>query len=247
MPAAERLGGIAGSTSSRTASYRLPVTLSSFHGRDIFAPAAAHLSLGVPIEDLGRALDPARLVPSPIADPILEDGALRSSVVYSTRSATSSSPACGPTWRPRSARSGRATGSISTSPADPAARTSSWTCRGRPHVRRGRSRSPPGLRGFLWADLRRGESGGCGRAPPARRGSRRHDPALIRRASTSSARHALDGLRSQSATLRGRLPRARGSSRCVASGPFSSSCSQALHWSAAPPAQPLSRARPPRR
>ncbi len=82
VAAAGRLGGIDRVHVLEAEAYRLPLVSTSFHGRDIFAPAAAHLSLGVPIEDLGRALDPARLAPSPIADPILGDGALRSSVVY---------------------------------------------------------------------------------------------------------------------------------------------------------------------
>ena len=34
----------------------------TFHGRDIFAPAAAHLASGVPIEKLGDRFDPATLV-----------------------------------------------------------------------------------------------------------------------------------------------------------------------------------------
>jgi S-adenosylmethionine hydrolase len=33
-----------------------------FHGRDIFGPAAAHLALGGPLEALGPALDPQKLV-----------------------------------------------------------------------------------------------------------------------------------------------------------------------------------------
>ncbi len=36
--------------------YFLSAVSFTFHGRDIFAPAAAHLSLGVPIEDLGKRL-----------------------------------------------------------------------------------------------------------------------------------------------------------------------------------------------
>jgi len=40
----------------------LPVLSSTFHGRDIFAPVAAHLSLGVALEDMGPVLsDPHRL------------------------------------------------------------------------------------------------------------------------------------------------------------------------------------------
>ncbi len=35
--------------------YRLPSVSHTFHGRDIFAPAAAHLAAGVPLESLGTA------------------------------------------------------------------------------------------------------------------------------------------------------------------------------------------------
>ncbi len=42
--------------------YRLPEVSQTFHGRDIFAPAAAHLASGVPLERLGPAIaDPVRL------------------------------------------------------------------------------------------------------------------------------------------------------------------------------------------
>ncbi len=82
VAAAGRIGGIDRVHVLEAEAYRLPVVSTSFHGRDIFAPAAAHLSLGARIHDLGPALDPARLVPSPIADPMREDGALRSTVVY---------------------------------------------------------------------------------------------------------------------------------------------------------------------
>ena len=54
----------------------------TFAGRDIFAPAAAHLAAGTALEALGRAFDPGELVPSLIADPIVKPGALRSSIVY---------------------------------------------------------------------------------------------------------------------------------------------------------------------
>ncbi|MDE2149800.1 MAG: SAM-dependent chlorinase/fluorinase [Gammaproteobacteria bacterium] len=42
--------------------YRLPAPSATFHGRDVFAPAAAHLAAGVPLEALGPALDPQSLV-----------------------------------------------------------------------------------------------------------------------------------------------------------------------------------------
>jgi S-adenosylmethionine hydrolase len=44
--------------------YRLPQVSHTFHGRDVFAPAAAHLAAGVPIEALGPpVLDPVTFPP----------------------------------------------------------------------------------------------------------------------------------------------------------------------------------------
>ena len=80
--AAERLGGFAAVHALEADAYRLPVVSASFHGRDIFAPAAAHLARGIQIGALGRAIDPSMLVPSPIREPEVADGELRSSVVY---------------------------------------------------------------------------------------------------------------------------------------------------------------------
>ena len=37
--------------------YWLPRVSATFHGRDIFAPVAAHLSLGVPLDALGEPID----------------------------------------------------------------------------------------------------------------------------------------------------------------------------------------------
>jgi S-adenosylmethionine hydrolase len=79
---AERLGGISEARLLEADAYRLPTVSTSFHGRDIFAPAAAHLAAGVAFEALGPAIDPAGLVPSPIPDPVIKPGELSSCVVY---------------------------------------------------------------------------------------------------------------------------------------------------------------------
>lgn len=52
--------------------YWLPEPSRVFHGRDIFAPVAAHLARGVPLEEVGSAFnDPVRLdLPRPAATPI---------------------------------------------------------------------------------------------------------------------------------------------------------------------------------
>jgi S-adenosylmethionine hydrolase len=82
LPGADRLGGVVEARLLESDDYRLPQVSTSFHGRDIFAPAAAHLAAGAAFDALGPTLDVATLVPSPIADPIVEPGCLRSSVVY---------------------------------------------------------------------------------------------------------------------------------------------------------------------
>lgn len=57
----------------------LPKVSHVFHGRDIFAPAAAHLARGVPLEDLGsRVSDPLRI---PFPRPQRGDGELRGEVI----------------------------------------------------------------------------------------------------------------------------------------------------------------------
>ncbi|MET0772690.1 MAG: SAM-dependent chlorinase/fluorinase [Candidatus Limnocylindrales bacterium] len=82
LPAAARLGGIVRVHQLESPQYRLPVISSSFHGRDIFAPAAAHLAMGVPLEFLGPAVDPRSLRILDWPEPEVHPGVLRSSVIY---------------------------------------------------------------------------------------------------------------------------------------------------------------------
>lgn len=49
--------------------YRLPEISRTFHARDVFAPAAAHLAAGVALEELGPPLDPVALVRIDLPDP----------------------------------------------------------------------------------------------------------------------------------------------------------------------------------
>lgn len=49
------------------AQYHLPAPSATFHGRDIFAPCAAHLASGVALEALGSPVDVATLARLPIA------------------------------------------------------------------------------------------------------------------------------------------------------------------------------------
>jgi S-adenosylmethionine hydrolase len=82
MMAADRLGGTRAAVELVAPEYRLPVVSSSFHGRDIFAPAAAHLSLGVPLERFGPAVPVESLVRLPIPEPRIADGTLETHVIY---------------------------------------------------------------------------------------------------------------------------------------------------------------------
>jgi len=53
---------------------RHPVS-NTFHGRDIFAPAAAHLSLGIPLEEFGPPVDEIMVLPLPSPVPVAPEAA----------------------------------------------------------------------------------------------------------------------------------------------------------------------------
>ena len=55
-------------------SYRLSPASATFHGRDIFAPAAAHLACGTALDDLGEALPLSKLVELPTRAPQPQPG-----------------------------------------------------------------------------------------------------------------------------------------------------------------------------
>ena len=60
--AAEALGGVERAHALQNPAYRLGRVSRTFHGRDVFAPAAAQLAAGVELAELGPAVDPERLV-----------------------------------------------------------------------------------------------------------------------------------------------------------------------------------------
>jgi S-adenosylmethionine hydrolase len=82
LPGAERLGGITRVHLIENPQYLLPAVSATFHGRDVFSPAAAHLALGVPLEHIGRQLDPASLVGLDWPEPTIGESRLETSVVY---------------------------------------------------------------------------------------------------------------------------------------------------------------------
>ncbi len=82
MPAAARLGGITRAHLLENPEYAMPEVSSSFHGRDVFAPAAAHLAGGVAIDLLGRAVDPRRLLDLEWPRPDIRPGRLAATAIY---------------------------------------------------------------------------------------------------------------------------------------------------------------------
>ncbi len=65
--------------------YHLPQVSTTFHGRDIFAPVAAHLASGVALTDLGVWLDPASLQRRASETPQWQGGQLVARVVHIDR------------------------------------------------------------------------------------------------------------------------------------------------------------------
>jgi S-adenosylmethionine hydrolase len=85
LVAVEKLGGVQHAVEIQNPKYRLEPVSSTFHGRDLFSPAAAHLAGGVALDDLGPAIPADELVHIDI--PRAEVGAtrLRATVLYVDR------------------------------------------------------------------------------------------------------------------------------------------------------------------
>ena len=60
-PAIERFGGAARAIDISRSPFRLEPVSATFHGRDLFAPVAAHLALGARLDEAGEKFDPSEL------------------------------------------------------------------------------------------------------------------------------------------------------------------------------------------
>jgi hypothetical protein len=85
VPAAEKLGGAVAAWELTERRYMLEQVSATFHGRDVFAPAAAHLACGVDPAELGPAVDPDRLVRLELREPEVGTRRLRATVLYVDR------------------------------------------------------------------------------------------------------------------------------------------------------------------
>ncbi|HLY86789.1 MAG TPA: SAM-dependent chlorinase/fluorinase [Gaiellaceae bacterium] len=85
LPAADRFGGVAAAHELANPEYSLQPVSRTFHGRDLFAPAAAHLAAGVPLEELGPPVDPEALVRIEIPEPEVGQNRIRASALVVDR------------------------------------------------------------------------------------------------------------------------------------------------------------------
>jgi hypothetical protein len=84
-PAVSLAGGAERAVSLTSTEHQLPAPGPTFAGRDVFAPAAAHLCAGVPLEALGDPIDPAGLLPGVVPLTRIEDGDLHAEVLWVDR------------------------------------------------------------------------------------------------------------------------------------------------------------------
>jgi S-adenosylmethionine hydrolase len=85
IPAAEACGGVVEAVAITNPDIMLQPVSRTFHGRDVFAPAAARLASGIPLSELGPAIEPARLVRRATPDHRLEGTLLHATVQYVDR------------------------------------------------------------------------------------------------------------------------------------------------------------------
>jgi hypothetical protein len=81
LPAADRFGGVADVHELANPAYALESVSRTFHGRDLFSPAAAHLAAGVTLGELGPPVDPDALVRLDVPEPEIGHSRIRATVL----------------------------------------------------------------------------------------------------------------------------------------------------------------------
>ena len=86
MLAAERFGGVVEAVDVGASPLRLEPVSASFHGRDVFAPVAAHLATGdVSLTQAGEPLDVSELVALELPRPATTDGGVVAHALHADR------------------------------------------------------------------------------------------------------------------------------------------------------------------
>jgi S-adenosylmethionine hydrolase len=81
LPAASRMG-ITAAHELANPDFALDTISRTFHGRDLFSPAAAHLARGIALEELGPPIDPESLVRLDLPELVIADGAITATFLY---------------------------------------------------------------------------------------------------------------------------------------------------------------------
>ena len=85
LPAAERVGGVEAAREITNRRYALEPISPTFHGRDVFSPAAAHLALGLDPAELGDVVAQEDLVKLEIPQPEIGERRVRATCLYVDR------------------------------------------------------------------------------------------------------------------------------------------------------------------
>jgi S-adenosylmethionine hydrolase len=85
LVAADSLGGVEQAVEIANELYMLAPVSRTFHGRDIFSPASAHLANGVALEELGPPVDPGALVRLEVPLPEVGSARIRATALYVDR------------------------------------------------------------------------------------------------------------------------------------------------------------------
>jgi S-adenosylmethionine hydrolase len=83
--AAAEAGGIEQAVDLHESRFRLEPVSATFHGRDIFAPVAAHLALGAPIDEAGELFSPDEVVQLELPVATVSAGKIEACAVYVDR------------------------------------------------------------------------------------------------------------------------------------------------------------------
>jgi len=81
LPAVDRFGGVVEARELANPAYALESVSRTFHGRDLFSPAAAHLASGVALAELGPPVDPEALVRLDVPVPEIGQAKIRARVL----------------------------------------------------------------------------------------------------------------------------------------------------------------------
>ena len=84
-PAIERFGGAARAIDLAGSPFRLEPVSATFHGRDLFAPVAAHLAIGARLDEAGEKFDPVELTGLELPTPRSSHGKVVAHALYADR------------------------------------------------------------------------------------------------------------------------------------------------------------------